>query len=102
MSHSTELSFSLMAAPPLAETVESSDNSCNSATNVVFTAEDSRLLSKLLSGETVSISDEEFERINEAAVCSVIGDVILEYTESGYALIEDYREEVAELVCAAG
>jgi hypothetical protein len=72
-------------------------NSC-CATNSIFTSEDVRLLSLLLNGEDASITDEEFERINEAALSSEIGDVILEYTDGGYALIEDYRDELAGLI----
>lgn len=72
-------------------------NSCF-ATNSIFTSEDIRLISLLLNGEDASITDEEFERINEAALSSEIGDVILEYTDGGYALIEDYRDELAGLI----
>ena len=52
----------------------------------------------IINGDSVEISDEAFERINEASQASEIGDVILEYSDEGYALIEDYREDLAGLI----
>lgn len=39
------------------------------------------------------------ERINEAFV-DIIGDVLLEPGESGYQIIDDYREEATKLICS--
>ena len=38
------------------------------------------------------------DRINEWAVGSNIGDIILEETDGGYAVLEDYRTAVTALL----
>ena len=57
--------------------------------------DDVALIRALMDGGT-SIPDDAFERINEAFLDSDIGDIILESDGEGYAIIEDYREDVAD------
>lgn len=61
-------------------------------------ADDIRLLQKLVSGDAANVSDEAFERINEAFQSTEIGDVVLEYSDDGYILIEDYIDDVRALI----
>ena len=55
---------------------------------------DISLIRALLSGEA-NIDDAVAERINEA-FADGFGDVILTYGETGYEIIEDYREDISE------
>ncbi len=52
------------------------------------------LISEIISGGEASVSDDAFERINEAFYSSELGDIILEYDGEKYVIIEDYREDV--------
>lgn len=60
--------------------------------------EDISALADMLSGRAATISDEAFERINEAFCDSPLGDVVLEYSDDGYRLIDDYSEDVKEML----
>lgn len=60
--------------------------------------EDVATLSALISGEATVVSDEAYERINEAFQSSDIGDVVLEYSDDGYVLIDDYLEDVGKIL----
>ncbi len=51
-------------------------------------------IAALISDEGESISDDAFERINEAFLSSPLGDIILEHDGERYVIIEDYREDV--------
>lgn len=55
----------------------------------------SRLLEK---GSIKNLSGSDFEQINELALASEIGDVVLEFDGEAYRIIEDYREEVRKWI----
>ena len=89
------------------QTDESSDDSiaesgCTDVTtesvcadDLGLSAEDINVLANLVR-EDGDVSDDAFERINEAFLESDIGDIILEHDGEKYTIIEDYREEVKE------
>ena len=56
---------------------------------------DTSALRALLDGKATITDDAAAERIN-LALADYIGDVVLEYGEDGYRIIEDYREEIEE------
>ena len=60
-----------------------------------LSTEELSVLAELYRGECQLTDDALAERINEA-FADGFGDVILEYTEDGYSIIEDYREEIGE------
>ena len=56
---------------------------------------DVALIKALMEGGQSTISDDAFERINEAFLSSDLGDIILEQDGEEYLIIEDYREEIS-------
>lgn len=54
-----------------------------------------------LAGRSHTLPDALADRINEWAVGSEIGDVILEDTGEGYAVIEDYVTDVENILLSA-
>ncbi len=64
-----------------------------------LSAEDiSALRALVIDGQDVS--DDIFERINEAFIESFIGDIILEHDGERYTVIEDYRDDVEKWLAA--
>ena len=59
-----------------------------------LSSEDISLIKALADGNG-TVSDDAFERINEAFLSSDIGDIILEHDGEKYVIIEDYRDDVA-------
>ena len=59
-------------------------------------AEELVMLRALLKDGKPITSDEAYERINEAFISSELGDFILEPTDEGYSLVEDYRSDIEE------
>jgi len=77
----------LVTAPPAFEAAD-----CDGC---VLSREDATALRALLDGGAAISDDAMAERIN-LALSDHIGDVVLEYGEDGYCVIEDYREEIEE------
>ena len=67
----------------------------SAANNLGLSKEDISLISAILGDPSVNIPDDAFERINEAFAASELGDIILESLSEGYAIIEDYREDIS-------
>jgi len=60
--------------------------------------EDTDLLRKLVFGDSATVSDEAYERINEAFQDSFVGDFVLEYSEGEYVLVEEYKDDIKEML----
>ena len=60
--------------------------------------EDFSAICSLISGEKAVVTPDAYERINEAFLSSELCDIILTEGDSGYELIEDYREDVINIL----
>ena len=102
----------LSAAPPLAK-AEIKAAASDSLSEIIATCPqptvkkdnplglsdaDLEVVSALVRGCDISVRPDAYERINEAFLDSDVGDVILLECDGGYRLIEDYREDVKDLL----
>ena len=83
-----------MAEEPCIESEENTGTSSDRINTFGLLESDISLLSRLIMGERGVECDDALERINEAALDSPIGDIILEHNGEEYVIVEDYLDDV--------